>query len=340
MIIKPQLSICIPTFKKRNSIEVLMNSIVAQITKENFSLLEVIVSDNCSNDGTIEYLNTLTNLIPLKIFSNAENIGMIPNWERAIEKANGEYVWLMGSDDFFNSNAIEKVLTVIQNYSVDLILCNNIYWSPTDDDFKFDDINLNNAFIRSTYIKDKYVDSIKDLVETRSDIFTPIYDSIMYKKHWNSVFLLYNHEAPFFSSIGNSVPQALYVGLYLMEKPGYYIGDPLVVSSANISWGDYMPFYMCYILPSFYKVLTKNGADKVVIERHKKELFTSEMVHWVPDLVMNKLPGSSYFSFFKYSKQFYKHKKFLIILKILFLEKVKFFIKKYCKILNINGVPS
>ncbi|MFC6876134.1 glycosyltransferase family 2 protein [Flavobacterium myungsuense] len=323
MINKPLLTICIPTFKKRNTVEVLMNSIVEQITEDNFSLLEVVVSDNYSNDGTVEYLNTLTHLIPLKIFSNPTNVGMIPNWELAIEKANGKYVWLMGSDDFFNKNAIQKVLSVIQKYNVDLILCNNIYWTPSNHNYKVDEIDLTDSFVRSNHIKDKYVNNIKDLVETRTDIFTPIYDSIMYKQHWEKVFLLYNHQAPFFSSIGNSIPQALYIALNLMKKPGYYIGDPLVISSANISWGEYMPFYMSHILPSLYDIMIKNGADKLVIEKHKKEIFISAMVRWVPDLVMNKLPCSSYFSFFSFSKRFYKDKKYLKVLKIILKNKLK-----------------
>jgi abequosyltransferase len=109
----PKISICIPTFDRAVFIKELLESIFAQVESES---IEVIVSDNASSDNTIEilefYREKYSNFF---YFCSQENVGPDRNFFRCVEFASGEYVWLMGSDDKLNYQAIRKVLVHLES---------------------------------------------------------------------------------------------------------------------------------------------------------------------------------------------------------------------------------
>lgn len=73
--------------------------------------IEVIVVDDCSTDGTFEELITYQhysnqNII---ILANGENRGVGYSVNKGLDAAQGEYVVLLGSDDYFMGDLLEVV---------------------------------------------------------------------------------------------------------------------------------------------------------------------------------------------------------------------------------------
>lgn len=84
---------------------------------------EIVVSDDCSPDNTIEVLQELQNEVPiLKIVSTLKNSGGVPNWNNVINASVGELIAWCSDDDQFKINHIEKAVKfLIDNPEVDLV---------------------------------------------------------------------------------------------------------------------------------------------------------------------------------------------------------------------------
>lgn len=98
----PLVSIGIPTFNRVDLLIVAVESVLRQ-TYDN---IELIISDNVSTDGTINYLKNLEIELPLKVLFQDQNIGMRGNWNACINAANGDYFLLLSDDDILNEMAI------------------------------------------------------------------------------------------------------------------------------------------------------------------------------------------------------------------------------------------
>lgn len=105
------ISVCIPTYNSSQYISECIDSVVNQ----SFKNIEIIVSDNCSSDNTVEIVEK-KNIKNLKVIRNEENIGMAKNFNLACNEASGKYIKLLPSDDIISPNSIEKSLKFIDNH--------------------------------------------------------------------------------------------------------------------------------------------------------------------------------------------------------------------------------
>jgi len=104
---EPLVTVAIPTF---NRIDLLKRALASALA-QNYKNIEIIVSDNASTDGTNEYLISLDDR-KVKVFLNEKNLGMVPNWDRCLMEARGEYFLLMSDDDAFeDTHAIDKLVS-------------------------------------------------------------------------------------------------------------------------------------------------------------------------------------------------------------------------------------
>lgn len=122
----PLLSICIPTFNRKKYLQECLDSIFCQLKDEEYlKNIEVIISDNASNDGTRElasiYKKKHKNLF---YYRNKQNLGGRVNAIKVATYAKGDYIWFLSDDDVHNSKSIKTVLDVILKYKPDVIFCN------------------------------------------------------------------------------------------------------------------------------------------------------------------------------------------------------------------------
>ena len=110
----PLVSIVITSYNRAHFIEKTIQSALAQ----DYPNVEVIISDNCSTDGTEKVVKRFLTDSRIHYYKNEINIGMIPNFKLATEeRAQGKYIIYVSSDDYFiNNNFISEALGIINKY--------------------------------------------------------------------------------------------------------------------------------------------------------------------------------------------------------------------------------
>lgn len=112
---KPILSICIPTYNRSTYLKKCIDSIVCQMPFIE-EKVEVVISDNASNDNTYEiiqpYLNSYSNIY---YYCNDENI-RDKNFPVVISKAHGLVRKLCNDTLIFEENSLYKMCSIIEKY--------------------------------------------------------------------------------------------------------------------------------------------------------------------------------------------------------------------------------
>ena len=117
------LSIIIVSYNTKDLTRQTIESVLKDL--EHSSLLqhqsEIIVVDNHSSDGSVAFLKTqfANHFVPIHFLENAENVGFARANNRALEKAQGEYVLLLNSDTIVQSGALEKMVTSFQAHPIE-----------------------------------------------------------------------------------------------------------------------------------------------------------------------------------------------------------------------------
>lgn len=90
----------------------LLNSIKNQYNRD----VQVVISDNASTDNTLNVIMEFESFFSdYKWFQQEYNIGPDRNYLKVVELAEGEYCWLMGSDDVLHPEAVQGVLRALDS---------------------------------------------------------------------------------------------------------------------------------------------------------------------------------------------------------------------------------
>jgi len=113
-----KLSVIIPVYNQEKLIKRALLSIPCRDD------IEVIVIDDCSTDDTLYSVRTvqMNNYYNMVILHNDENMGVGFTINRGFEVASGEYVVLLGSDDFFYTYELSKAMEYLNG--TDLVYFN------------------------------------------------------------------------------------------------------------------------------------------------------------------------------------------------------------------------
>jgi len=110
---EPLVSVGVPTFNRPNGLKKTLDC----ITKQTYSKLEIIVSDNCSSDSEVgniikTFMEADSRII---YYKQIENIGPYKNFNFVLGKASGEYFMWAADDDWWDSLFIESNVRLIQS---------------------------------------------------------------------------------------------------------------------------------------------------------------------------------------------------------------------------------
>ncbi|WBL24869.1 glycosyltransferase family 2 protein [Zunongwangia sp. HGR-M22] len=108
----PLVSICIPTYNGETYLQDALNSIL----KQNFKDFEVIISDDCSTDNTLNIIASFKENtdFPVRVYNHIPQ-GIGANWNNCLKHANGEYIKFLFQDDILYPDCIEKMIAVLEN---------------------------------------------------------------------------------------------------------------------------------------------------------------------------------------------------------------------------------
>jgi glycosyltransferase involved in cell wall biosynthesis len=118
--IHPKVSICIPTYNGREHLKECLESVRAQ-TFQNF---EVIICDDQSSDGTLDFARELARGDErFHFIQNPRRFGLVGNWNNCIAVSHGEWVKFVFQDDIIAPNCIEKLLQSCEQTGKSFAFC-------------------------------------------------------------------------------------------------------------------------------------------------------------------------------------------------------------------------
>ena len=111
---KPKVSVCVVTYNQEKYIRQCLQSIVDQKTDFDF---EVIVSDDCSPDGTQAVVQEFAKNYPgvIKTYFHSRNINAFKNFLFVHGKAQGEYVAHIDGDDYMLPGKLQSQVGHLDN---------------------------------------------------------------------------------------------------------------------------------------------------------------------------------------------------------------------------------
>jgi glycosyltransferase involved in cell wall biosynthesis len=113
-MLKPKISICIPTFNRANSLTNCLASIA--IAANGYSgRFEVCVSDNGSDDETSNVVKNAMGSLEINYHKNSTNLGIPRNFIQVVSLAKGEFVWLIGDDDLLLPDTFDRLLPLLES---------------------------------------------------------------------------------------------------------------------------------------------------------------------------------------------------------------------------------
>lgn len=114
------ITIGIPVYLSVDCIKQSIESALSQ----SYSSIEFLIIDDASHDGTIDIIKDLQTSHPrgkdIHIVSHIDNLGVSKSRNEIIEKAQGDYLYFMDSDDIIAPNTISLLMQNIRQYDAEI----------------------------------------------------------------------------------------------------------------------------------------------------------------------------------------------------------------------------
>lgn len=118
----PRFTVIIPS---KNRAEYLAHTLRTCVIQE-YPNFEVIVSDDCSDDDSVEVVKYYANIDPrIKLFAHEHHLGMRENFEFALNQVGTGYVMALGGDDGLIPGCIQRMYEILTETGKELLT-----WTP------------------------------------------------------------------------------------------------------------------------------------------------------------------------------------------------------------------
>jgi len=108
----PRVSVCLPNLNTYPYLRERVDTILAQ----TYAHWELVVSDNFSDDGAWELFQELSRRDPRIVIAQAPREGMYQNWNRCLDRARGEFIYVATSDDGMAPDCLEKLVDALDRH--------------------------------------------------------------------------------------------------------------------------------------------------------------------------------------------------------------------------------
>jgi glycosyltransferase involved in cell wall biosynthesis len=140
----PLLSIIIPLYKVEDYIEECLHSIFNSAATAD--LFEVIIVNDGSPDRSMEIALGITEGRNNVKTIDQKNQGLSAARMNGLEKADGDYVWFIDSDDYLKAGAVDTMIDHITSFrDVDVFVV-PVYWHFEDSNDDYTDIRIDDEF--------------------------------------------------------------------------------------------------------------------------------------------------------------------------------------------------
>lgn len=125
-----KVSVLVPIYNVEQYLPQCLDSLCAQTLKS----LEIVCINDGSTDASGAILDEYSKNNPNIIVINKKNSGYGDSMNRGIKEATGEYIGIVESDDFIDSDAFEKLYNLANKYQADIVKANYYYHSEKGDE--------------------------------------------------------------------------------------------------------------------------------------------------------------------------------------------------------------
>lgn len=280
------LSICIPTYNGASSfLKDVLDAAACILSKEDD--VEVVVSDNCSIDGTPELIKTYAGIKNFRSYRNTKNVGFNGNFQLLSDKyAVGKYCWFVGDDDVINVKYVTCILEVLRKKDISLLSLN----------FQLSSSNKNRPVsvipVYCTYGKavDLCLDEANTLCAYMGSV---IFERIPFKE-FSKTFISNS-----FDTFYNVFPNAYILGSIFSKSRCAYLGVPAItvlIHEKAWSTDDNVYNIVSNCFPDLYTYLISKGVDKADLKETYKSIIVNNLIYGYKRL----------FSFKNINKMFFK----------------------------------
>jgi glycosyltransferase involved in cell wall biosynthesis len=112
------LTIAIPTYNRAQYLNIQLSNLIKQVN--SYSDIEILVSDNCSNDVTESVVENY-NYSFINYYKQIENIGLDGNVLSCYENAKGKYIWYLSDDDVVFEDSVQRVYDFISKHEFSVL---------------------------------------------------------------------------------------------------------------------------------------------------------------------------------------------------------------------------
>lgn len=104
---QPHVSIVIPTYNGAPFLRQCIQSALAQTERD----IEILIVDDASSDDTVRVAEMIARQDPrVRVVVNERNLGLVGNWNNALQHARGEWIKFLFQDDLLAPSCVERLV--------------------------------------------------------------------------------------------------------------------------------------------------------------------------------------------------------------------------------------
>ena len=116
-----RLALIVPTYNRAACLRLLLTTLERELGGLH-DMVDVLVSDNASTDGTPDVVREFETRLPsMRSVRHAENLGPDENFCRCVERVDAGHFWIMGDDDLPAAGLIPRLLSLLDEHAPDLV---------------------------------------------------------------------------------------------------------------------------------------------------------------------------------------------------------------------------
>lgn len=116
-----KISILIPCYNEVNTIKEIIKKVNYNLQLYSFNDYEILVVDDCSNDGTSQVLEQISIEKNIKIFSHSQNLGKGAAVHTGIENTTGDILIIQDADLEYDPSDYDKLLRPFFEADADIV---------------------------------------------------------------------------------------------------------------------------------------------------------------------------------------------------------------------------
>jgi len=184
-MIMPKVSVIVPNYNHAPYLQQRIESILNQ-TYHDF---ELIILDDCSIDNSRDIIEQYKNNPKTSqiIYNEKNSGGVFIQWNKGIELAQGEYIWIAESDDFADPFFLEELIKQSDKYKDAGLLYSHLRWVDVNGVEKYSQDNSDeiiyysgNDFIQKKLLYTTTIFNVSSAIFSR-DLYEKI-DKSLYEK--------------------------------------------------------------------------------------------------------------------------------------------------------------